>query len=428
MRRSGLHLVGPLLVIGLVSSASSANAQEAAAARLTLKDAVAQAIARNPTAEVAAVEIRRAETLVTEARSAWLPTLTGNAAYTRLDSDRQLSGRIIAGIDSVSANLTLSVPIVAPKGWVAWNHAKDNVDVTRLGSLDVRRTVAVATARAYLAIIAQRRVLDAATRARDTSRAHFDFAHTRLAGGVGNKLDEVRAEQELKTNEATVVVGTVALGRAREALGVLVGGDAPVDAAEEPGLGAPPSLPNALEESQKLRADVTAGERRVEAADRVVRDTWADYSPTLTAVGQPFYQSPASLIQPLTGWQAQLVSVLPIFDGGLRYGQKHEREALAEEARVALAGTLRQARSEVRTAFDAMVRSDEALAMSRDAARLAAEALALANLAYRAGATTNLEVIDAERRARDADTQAAVAEDTARQARLDLLAAAGRFP
>ena len=38
------------------------------------------------------------------------------------------------------------------------------------------------------------------------------------------------------------------------------------------------------------------------------------------------------------------------------------------------------------------------------------------------------EVIDAERQARDAETQAAIAEDTARQARLDLLAASGRFP
>ena len=39
-----------------------------------------------------------------------------------------------------------------------------------------------------------------------------------------------------------------------------------------------------------------------------------------------------------------------------------------------------------------------------------------------------LEVIDAERRSRDAETAAVVAEDAARQARLDLLAASGRFP
>ena len=61
-------------------------------------------------------------------------------------------------------------------------------------------------------------------------------------------------------------------------------------------------------------------------------------------------------------------------------------------------------------------------------AKLAREALDLANRAYRAGATSNIEVIDAERRARDADTAAVIAEDNVRQARLDLLAAAGQFP
>ncbi|MCL2449666.1 MAG: TolC family protein, partial [Polyangiaceae bacterium] len=62
------------------------------------------------------------------------------------------------------------------------------------------------------------------------------------------------------------------------------------------------------------------------------------------------------------------------------------------------------------------------------AADLARTALELAEMAYRAGAATNIEVIDAERTARDAETAVAVAEDGARQARLDLLAATGRFP
>jgi hypothetical protein len=41
---------------------------------------------------------------------------------------------------------------------------------------------------------------------------------------------------------------------------------------------------------------------------------------------------------------------------------------------------------------------------------------------------TNIEVIDAERPARDADTGVAGAEDTLRRARLELLNALARFP
>ena len=50
------------------------------------------------------------------------------------------------------------------------------------------------------------------------------------------------------------------------------------------------------------------------------------------------------------------------------------------------------------------------------------------DMAFREGATTNIEVIDAQRRARDAGTAAAIAEDAVRRARLELLVALGRFP
>jgi outer membrane protein TolC len=170
------------------------------------------------------------------------------------------------------------------------------------------------------------------------------------------------------------------------------------------------------------------GKERVEAARRVVRDAYADYLPLLTAVIEPFYQDPATSTLPQTGWQAELLLTLPIYDGGARYGLEKERRALYDESKIALEGLLRQARSDVRTAFDAVKRSDEAVFSARNAAKLAHEALEMTNLAYREGATNDLEVVDAEQRSRNADTAALVAEDAARQARVDLLSASGRFP
>ena len=54
--------------------------------------------------------------------------------------------------------------------------------------------------------------------------------------------------------------------------------------------------------------------------------------------------------------------------------------------------------------------------------------LRITTTAFEVGATTNIEVIDAQREARDAETAAALAEDAVRRARLDLLVALGRFP
>jgi len=217
--------------------------------------------------------------------------------------------------------------------------------------------------------------------------------------------------------------------KAQEALGVLVGENGPIDVADDVTLPAQPPTESAVtQDALAGRADIAALSARARNTDRLVRDSWADYAPSLLGTFQPFYQTPSTLTQPTTGWQAQLILSIPLYDGGLRYGQAEEREALAVQARAQLDGAQRQARADVRAAFEAVRRADDGLVAAREAAKLAAEALDLANQAYQAGATTNLEVIDAERRARDAATSAVVAEDAARQARVDLLVAAGRFP
>lgn len=424
---------GPAAVFGaamLLSPVAAADTPRGAAPeRLTLEDAVQRAVARNPNAAVAAEEVRRADALVREARASSFPTLTGNAVYTRLDGERQLAGRVVAGANQLNANLNLTVPLIVPQRWMTWSHASDNANLTRANTADVRRQVAVATARAYLTALSQRRIVEVSQRSRDTASAHLAFAKAQFEGGVGTRIDQVRAAQELAVAETQLQSARSSVVKAQEALGVLVGNNGPVDVTDEVSLPAQPANPAAAEQDATAgRADIVALEARQRNTDQQVRDSWADYAPSLLGTFQPFYQTPASLTQPTTGWQAQLILSIPLYDGGMRYGLADERRAVAAQARAQLEGAKRQAKADVRAAFESVQRADEGLASAREAAKLAAEALDLANQAYAAGATTNLEVIDAERRARDAETSAVIAEDAARQARVDLLVAAGRFP
>jgi outer membrane protein TolC len=189
-----------------------------------------------------------------------------------------------------------------------------------------------------------------------------------------------------------------------------------------------PCLEDGLVDAGALRADVQLRQRAAEASDRTVRHAFADYLPTLRLLATPFYQNPATPTIPDTGWQVTLAASLPLYDGGLRYGLQNERKARARQSHLHVEATLRQARSEVRDAFEEVRRADVTLDQARQSTAFARQALQLADLAYRNGTTTNLDVIDAQRRARDADTEVAVAEDSARQGRLDLLAATGHFP
>ncbi len=416
-----------LALATVVVASRQAHAEPPGPAKVGFEEAVRRAMSHNPGTELAATELLRSAALVRQARATWLPSLSANGTYARLDADRVLGDRVIVGANSVSANLTLTVPLVAPKAWVATDRAKDNRRIAELSVVDARRQAAILAGRAYLTIIAQRRVLESSIRARNTAKAHEEFAQTRREGGVGNRLDAVRAAQERAAMESRVQTQTLALTRAQEALGVLLGENGPVDAGEAT-LPTPPTLAAALSEASLQRSEVVTSREKVDSARRAVRDSYTDYLPLLTGVVQPFYQNPSTLTLPTTGWQAQLLLTIPLYEGGNRYGLKHERDALHEQAKSRLDALIRQARSEVRIAFEAVQRADETLAKAREAEALAHEALELSQLAYRAGSTSNIEVVDAERRSRDAETDTAIAEDGARQARLDLLAAAGRFP
>ncbi len=424
----------------LLLVASSARAQEppsqpdlpqvalepSPAPSMGMQQAINTSLARNPNAIVALEEIRRAEAMLDQTRAASLPTLYGNGVYSQLDAARVLGPVVSQPASSLMLSATLTVPLIVPKPWAQWSQASDQVEAQRMSALDTRRLVAVSVARAYLTIVAQKRVIEAVVRARETDRAHYSYAHQRYAGGVGNRIDEVRAEQQVESDEATVQQQYAALERDREALGVLVGVGGPVDASE-PNLQAPSDPEQAMKDAEH-RSDVLAADVRTRAAKHAVRDDWTDYSPYLVGTFMPFYTTPSTVTYPTTGWEAQLLLTVPFYDAGLRYAEQKQRDVNRDEAEIQLDATLRQARSDVRTAFEEVKRADAALASSRRAADSSHTGLELANTSYRAGASTDIEVIDAERTARDAETAVAVAEDGARQARLDLLAATGRFP
>jgi outer membrane protein TolC len=404
-----------------------AYAQMPKIVQVTWQQALDRAAARNPSTYVAQQEIARADALVREARAGWLPILTGNGSYVRLDSARTFGGTVTTPIGQWNGNLQLTVPLLAPSAWANDWHAQDNRTLATASAADVRRQLATAVGRVYLTVLLQHRQLEVAARARDTALSHYDYAHTRLGLGLGNGVDDARAEQELRTDEAQLKDAETALIRAQSALATLLSEEDLVDVADAFDLATAPAPDTSLDSARSRRSDVRALEARRAASAHLRRDEWVYYAPSLLAQAQAFKETQTPL-QPGTGWQVAVVLSIPFYDGGMRYGVRREREAADEEARVQLEATLRQVSVEVRTAFRVVANADESLRSAQKAAAAAITAATLADKSYRGGASTNIEVVDAERRAHDAASAVALAEDAARQARLDLLVATGAFP
>ncbi len=391
---------------------------------LTFDEAIRIALERSPGGERAAQAILRAEALLQASRSVFLPSLSGTVTTTILNEERSSSGIVTQPQTQSAFSAQAAFPVLAASRWAAAAQAADQVGLARLGRDETRRQIALAVSQAYLAVIALHRQVSVNTRALENGRAHLSYASARLQAGAGSRLNELRAAQEASTDEVLLEASLLALRRTQEALGVLVVADAPVDAAAEPVFELPGEMPSTWLSG---RVDVRLADAEIAAAERVRRDSWKDWIPNGTATFQPQYVTPSGLF-PSSAWAAVVQFAIPIFDGGQRRAAARQRDVALELTRIDRRDLERDIRSDERFAREAVQSTARALDAARRAAAQAEEVVRITDVAFRAGATTNLEVIDAQRRARDAETAAAVAEDRARQARLDLLVALGRFP
>jgi outer membrane protein TolC len=395
---------------------------------VTLEQAVERAIRNNPTVAQASQGILRAEGLLQQARSATLPFVTANLSSLVNSTERRFDDVITSPRTQATLSAQLGMPVLAASRWAAAAQARDQIEIANLSTAEVRTDIAVATAQTYLAIIAQKRQVEVSLRARETSMAHLDYARRRLEAGAGTRLNELRAGQEVATNEARLENSQLGVRRAQEALGVLIASSGPADAASEPNFNIPDGPVEPEAGWMALRPDLRLFVAQERAADRVWRDSSKDWFPTAIASFDPQALVPASIFSSARSWRFVVNFSQPVFDGGFRRGQRRFREANFNASRLALQGLQIQARSEVRLAQETVRSNQRAFESLRSAAQQAVEVLKITTFAFEAGATTNLEVIDAQRQARDADSSAAVAEDTLRRAQLDLLTALGRFP
>ena len=415
-----------LFALTLATPALAQTSTTPAMETVSFDEAVERAVEKNPTIAIASANILRSEAILQQTRAAVMPRVGATVTNTTLDSGREFGDQTVQPQNQSVFGVQASAPVLAAAQWAARAQALDQVGIARLATADTRRQIAVATASAYLAVVAQKRLVDVSVTAIETARGQLGYNTKRREGGVGSRLNELRSAQVLASNEALLEVFGLNVRRAQEALGVLLASNGPVDVAGEPAFEVPAETVET--EWLPVRTDVQLFTARREASTRVVEDGSKDWWPSASVTLAPQAITPSGIFQPSRTLSLTFQVSQPIFDFGARRAVKRQREADLQLSLFSLERVQIQARSEVRIARAAVEAQERALARAREAARHATEVLKITIIAFDAGSTTNIEVIDAQRSARDLDTAVAQAEDAVRQARLELLVALGRFP
>ncbi|WP_313200059.1 efflux transporter outer membrane subunit [Rhizobium sp.] len=284
-------------------------------------------------------------------------------------------------------------------------------------SVDVARlTLLSAVAGAYIDVrYYQERI--ALTRANlDSRRETLNLTKLQLEAGAASRLDVVQAEGLVNSTLADLPGLETQFRQAAHRIATLLGLPASSLIADlqrgarqpvarfSPKSGVPADL-------IRNRPDVRAAERQLAAATARIGVAEAQLYPAITLGGSitPSYSKALGNDSGILSWSFGPSLSLPIFDGGALKANVKSNESAAREAYLSWKQTVLAGVEEVENALAAVSRDGRTVAALRATVKSYQEALELATASYRDGASSLLDVLDAQRQVSDSQANLAAA-------------------
>jgi multidrug efflux system outer membrane protein len=313
----------------------------------------------------------------------------------------------------------------------ATESARAQLLATEWGQRAVLTTVISDVANAYFELRALDLQLEVAERTLASRKESLQLTQVREAGGVTSLLDVREAEQLVFGAGATIVDLQRRIGQQENFINVLLGNfPSPVtrgrELVDQPH---PPELPSGLPSSLlERRPDIQAAEQQTIAANAQIGVARAAYFPSISLTGNGGVQS--SALGALFGigagsWSAIVTAAQPVFTAGRTRSQVAFAEARTQEATAAYSQTVKQAFREASDSLVGYTKAREFRVQQESLTTAAQDARRLADVRYQGGATSYLEVLDADTRLFEAELALAQAPQAELSAFVEVYRALG---
>ena len=373
----------------------------------TLRNLISRALQNNPDLVAATYRIEEARARAAIARSNWFPSLDGNAAATAQGSSRNTGNGPSSG-DRTSESYNLT-------GLLSWELdlwggiARDN-QAARARLLEseyqrdaVQTSLVAAVATAYIDLQNLDERLTISRRTAENRKGSLDLVTTRRDGGVSSDLEVGQAEALL--SQAQILIPTTERAIAEkeneirgllgEYPGVITRGGSldKLDSAFRIAAGLPSSL-------MARRPDISAADQSFQAATADIGVAEALRFPSLSITGQGGVIS-ADFSKLLQGGSAaysigpQLTG--PIFDAGRSGFRVKEAQARAKIALSSYQKAVQQAFRETADSLNAYQKTGEIISENTKLVSSQKSVSVIALDRFQGGASSYLEVLDAER-------------------------------
>jgi outer membrane protein TolC len=432
-----LRLLVLLRLVGVATSVAPIvlTAQLAAAADalpgppLRIEDAVQLALTRNERAKVSDLQVVVAEAAVERARAGFLPViaLSGN-------DQQHVTSTGAAPSNVGTSSVIVNQPIVNAPAWPLYSQAKALSDAQHAQNVDDKRLLAFVAANAFFAVLNADDLLQAAQRQLDMAKANMADSQARAQAGLTSSNDVTRAHIDIAGSARQVQADQGSLENAYVQLAFTI--NAPVTGPIVPPaatLGAAKRAPGQVDALVRFaiehRPDVLVAKYAAVAAHDFAREPLLRLVPAIGVQGA----ASATTNAPATSgrWNDETVTgtlTWTLYDAGVRYADKHSRDAQASIADLNLQQLGRSIDAQVRGAVVLLVSAQGALVVAEDAMNAARQSVDETAILYRQGLAKAIELVDANDTRFTSEINYAGAEYATAQAYLNLRQSLGLGP
>jgi multidrug efflux system outer membrane protein len=389
---------------------------------------------QNLQAVVARVDQARAAARLT--RSQFFPELSLEPSLSRQRTSGHLPTPIPFKVPSATFD-TFSLPLDLSYEVGLWGRVRRSFEAARAqaeaSAADYQNTLLTLTADVAVDYFLLRSLdLETASLRRTVELRNetITILQTRFAAGAIPESELAGAKTELASAKEELADTLRRKAETINALALLCGAPASsFEVAEHTSAASPPIVPPGLPSLLlERRPDIAGAERRLAARNAEIGVARAAYFPALRLTGQAGYLSAEA--SDLFSWDSRVWSLgpsisLPLFTAGRTAAEVRQAEAAYQEALAAYRQAVLTAFKEVEDSLAQIrFRDDQAIAQT-EALASARRVAELARVRYQAGATSYLEVVDAERTVLQQQQQEALLQSERFAATVRLIKALG---
>jgi TolC family type I secretion outer membrane protein len=424
------------LAVGVWAATLLGSIHAFAADPLSLEDCIQLALKNNLAVEQARNDLKRANAGVLGARSAFYPTLSIGAGWSKSENARPFEqGESFVFSDetwSISENANLTI-FDGMRNVASYQQSQNGREASEESLEKSRQDVALETERLYLEVLKQAALLQVNDEAAGHSEGQLNKTRAMKDLGAATLADVYKAEVDFANNRLAVLRSRrdVEVGRASLANYLGLDPRERIDLVAE-SLDSSQSfdLDAAFDLALQVNPQLGAAEAGMEANRLGVRVAKSSRYPSLSAFASANFNNRElqDFDDKRIEWQAGLRLNFTVFDGFLTKSNIRSAEASLLTARRSVESTELDVLLGVRRAYLDLDIARESITVAEGAVRSSEEDLRLAQERYNIGEGTILDVIDAQVNLTRSKTDLVTARHDARLAVSAMRNAVGDYP